>query len=88
MDKRYNYILVNGVKIPSPDSKNRYVPLDIFPSDMLERIEVIKALTPNMEGDAIGGAMNLGSLVQNRISANSQRYQSPHGSAHLAQGFG
>lgn len=27
MDKRYNYTLVNGVKIPSPDDKNRYVPL-------------------------------------------------------------
>ena len=31
MDKRYNYTLVNGVKIPSPDNKYRYVPLDIFP---------------------------------------------------------
>ena len=31
MDKRYNYTLVNGVKISSPDNKNRYVPLDIFP---------------------------------------------------------
>jgi outer membrane receptor for ferrienterochelin and colicin len=28
MDKRYNYTLVNGVKIPSPDNKYRYVPLD------------------------------------------------------------
>lgn len=59
MDPRYNYTLVNGVKIPSPDNKNRYVPLDLFPSDMLERLEVIKALTPSMEGDAIGGAVNL-----------------------------
>ncbi len=59
MDKRYNYTLVNGIKIPSPDNKNRYVPMDIFPSELLERLEVIKALTPNMEGDAIGGAMNL-----------------------------
>ncbi|HMI66024.1 MAG TPA: TonB-dependent receptor [Cyclobacteriaceae bacterium] len=59
MDKRYNYTLVNGVKIPSPDNKNRYVPLDIFPSDLLERLEVIKAVTPSMEGDAIGGAMNM-----------------------------
>jgi len=59
MDKRYNYTLVNGVKIPSPDMNNRYVPMDIFPSDLLERLEVVKALTPNMEGDAIGGAMNM-----------------------------
>lgn len=59
MDKRYNYTLVNGIKIPSPDNKNRYVPMDIFPAEMLERLEVVKALTPNMEGDAIGGAMNM-----------------------------
>ena len=59
MDPRYNYTLVNGVKIPSPDNKNRYVPMDMFPSDILERLEVIKALTPSMEGDAIGGAVNM-----------------------------
>ncbi len=59
MDKRYNYTLVNGIKIPSPDNKNRYVPLDIFPSDLLDRLEVSKALTPNMEGDAIGGVINM-----------------------------
>jgi outer membrane receptor protein involved in Fe transport len=59
MDKRYNYTLINGIKIPSPDDKNRYVPMDIFPSDILQRLEVIKALTPDMEGDAIGGVMNL-----------------------------
>jgi outer membrane receptor protein involved in Fe transport len=59
MDKRYNYTLVNGVKIPSPDNKYRYVPLDIFPADLLDRLEVYKALTPEMEGDAVGGAINM-----------------------------
>lgn len=59
MDRRYNYTLVNGIKIPSPDNRNRYVPMDIFPADLLERLEVVKALTPNMEGDAIGGSMNM-----------------------------
>lgn len=59
MDKRYNYTLVNGVKIPSPDNKYRYVPLDIFPADLLDRLEVIKSLTPEYEGDVIGGAINL-----------------------------
>ncbi|MFX6702162.1 TonB-dependent receptor plug domain-containing protein, partial [Acinetobacter baumannii] len=59
MAPRYNNTLVNGIKIPSPDDKYRFVPMDVFPSDMLERLEVIKALTPNMEGDAIGGTMNL-----------------------------
>lgn len=59
MDKQYNTVLINGIKIPSPDNKNRYVPLDIFPADLIEKIEVSKTLTPNMEGDASGGVVNL-----------------------------
>jgi len=59
MDQRYEYTLVNGIKIPSPDNKNRYVPLDIFPADIVDRLEVSKSLTPNMEGDAIAGAINM-----------------------------
>ncbi|MGN1214578.1 MAG: TonB-dependent receptor plug domain-containing protein, partial [Bacteroidaceae bacterium] len=59
MDKRYNYTLVNGIKIPSPDNKNRFVPLDLFPSEILSRIEVNKSLTAELEGDGIGGAINL-----------------------------
>lgn len=59
MDKRYNYTLVNGVKISSPDNKNRFVPLDLFPSEILSRIEVHKSLTAELEGDGIGGAVNL-----------------------------
>ncbi len=59
MEKRYINTLVNGIKIPSPDNKNRFIPLDLFPSELLERLEVIKSLTPSMEGDAIGGTINL-----------------------------
>lgn len=59
MEKRYINTLVNGIKIPSPDNKNRFIPLDLFPSELLERLEVGKSLTPSMEGDAIGGSINL-----------------------------
>ena len=59
MEKRYNYTLIDGIKLPSPDNKGRYIPMDIFPSDMVEHLEVIKSLTPNMEADATGGVMNL-----------------------------
>jgi TonB-dependent receptor len=59
MDQRYNTTLINGVQLPSPDDKYRFVPMDMFPSALLERLEVIKTLTPVMEGDAIGGTMNM-----------------------------
>jgi len=59
MEKKYNTTLVNGVKIPSPNDKDRYVPLDIFPAELLERLEVIKTLMPGMEGDGTGGVVNM-----------------------------
>ncbi|HEX5553565.1 MAG TPA: TonB-dependent receptor [Chitinophagaceae bacterium] len=59
MDKRYNYTMVNGIKMPSPDNGYRYVPLDIFPSGLLSTLEVYKTLTPSMEGDAVGGVVNM-----------------------------
>ena len=59
MDKRYNYTLVNGVKIPSPDDKNRYIPLNLFPSDLMDRLVVSKSLTADMEGDAAGGVVDM-----------------------------
>lgn len=59
MEKRYINTLINGIKIPSPDNKNRFIPLDLFPSELLERLEVSKSLTPSLEGDAVGGTINL-----------------------------
>jgi outer membrane receptor protein involved in Fe transport len=59
MDPRYNYTLVDGIKIPSPGDRSRYVPLSIFPADLVQRVEVYKSLTPAMEGDAIGGVVNM-----------------------------
>ncbi len=59
MAPRYNNTLLNGIKIASPDEKNRFVQLDIIPSDILSSIEISKSLTPDMEGDAIGGTVNM-----------------------------
>ncbi|HXB44672.1 MAG TPA: TonB-dependent receptor [Puia sp.] len=59
MEPRYNNTLLNGIKIASPDSKNRFVQLDIIPSDILSSIEISKSLLPDMEGDAIGGTINM-----------------------------
>lgn len=50
---------INGEQIPSPEADVRFVALDAIPSDQLASIEVSKALTPDMDGDAIGGSVNL-----------------------------
>ncbi|HEX3387190.1 MAG TPA: TonB-dependent receptor, partial [Mucilaginibacter sp.] len=59
LEPRYNNTLINGVSIASPDSKTRLVSLSVVPSDLLEKIEVNKTLLPEMEGDAIGGTVDL-----------------------------
>ena len=59
LEPRYNNTLINGVKITSPDEKSRFVSLDIVPSELLQKIEVSKSLLSDMEGDAIGGTVNL-----------------------------
>ncbi|QNK63195.1 TonB-dependent receptor [Pedobacter sp. PAMC26386] len=59
MEPRYNNTLINGVKVTSPDPVSRFISLSVVPSDLLDRIEVSKTLTPDMEGDAIGGTVNL-----------------------------
>ncbi len=59
MDKRYNITLVNGSKISSPNNKQRFVPLNIFPSELLDRLEVTKTRSAETEGDATGGAVNM-----------------------------
>ncbi|MDD5765726.1 MAG: TonB-dependent receptor [Candidatus Marinimicrobia bacterium] len=54
-----NSTSIDGVKIPSPEGGDRSVSLDLISADNLAGIEVTKAITPDMDGDAIGGAVNL-----------------------------
>ncbi len=54
-----NSVTLNGDRIPSAEGDNRRVQMDLIPSDMIQTIEVNKAVTPDMEGDAIGGSVNL-----------------------------
>ena len=56
---RFNSVTVNGIRIPATGSGDRSVDLSMISSDILEGIEVYKALTPDMDADAIGGSINL-----------------------------
>ncbi len=50
---------INGEQVPSPEGSFRYVGLDIIPSDQIEAVEVTKVITPDMDGDGIGGSVNI-----------------------------
>ncbi|MDQ7817371.1 MAG: TonB-dependent receptor [Melioribacteraceae bacterium] len=55
---KFNSVTINGQRIPSTDPQNRSVDLSMISSDMLAGIEVFKALTPDHDGDAVGGKVN------------------------------
>ncbi len=59
MAPQLNSVTINGERIPSAEGDNRRIQLDLIPSDMIQLIEVNKAITPNMDADAIGGSVNL-----------------------------
>jgi len=51
--------LFNGNRLPSSNVLgNRSSVLDVVPSEMIQFVQLSKAVTPDMDGDAIGGAIN------------------------------
>lgn len=50
---------VNGERVPSGEADERIVSLDLFPTEALEAIEIRKTPSPDRDGDAIGGTVNL-----------------------------
>jgi TonB-dependent receptor len=58
-EPRLNSTTVNGERLPSPEGGGRNVALDTIPADVLESISVSKTLTPDMDGDSIGGTVDL-----------------------------
>lgn len=58
-EPRLSNVTINGVNVPAPEVTVRNIKLDAVPSDIVERIEVFKTLTPDQDGDGIGGTVNL-----------------------------
>ncbi len=52
-------VTINGSRLPSAEGDTRNVQLDLIPSDMVQSIELNKVVTSDMDGDAIGGSINL-----------------------------
>jgi TonB-dependent receptor len=57
-EARLNSVMIDGERIPSPED-TRQIMLDAVPADQLQSIELSKAVTPDMDADSIGGAVNL-----------------------------
>ena len=58
-EPRLTNVTVDGITIPAPEPQVRQVRLDVIPSDMVDSIELNKTLLANMDGNGIGGSVNL-----------------------------
>jgi len=56
---KLNQILLNGIELPSTNMDDRSTNLGFISSNLLNSIEVIKAITPDMDANTIGGVVNL-----------------------------
>jgi len=57
----YNYtnVKVNGASFAGADLGERATALDVIPTDMLASIEITKVPTPDLDGEGLGGQVNV-----------------------------
>ena len=58
-EPRLTNVTIDGIAIPSPEPAVRQIRLDVIPADLIESVELNKTLVPNIDGDGIGGSVNL-----------------------------
>ncbi|HEY7886350.1 MAG TPA: TonB-dependent receptor [Cellvibrionaceae bacterium] len=63
IDPNFNSTTINGMRIPGPEADSRAVNLDAISSDLVESVEITKAITPDMDGDAVGGNIEVKTLT-------------------------
>lgn len=59
LGERYSATSLNGADIPSPDLTRNVIPLDIFPTSIVESIRVQKAWSPDLSANFGGGSVNV-----------------------------
>lgn len=58
-EPRLTNTTIDGINVPSPESGVRQIKFDAIPADIVEAVEINKTLQANMDGDGIGGSVNL-----------------------------
>ena len=58
-EPRLTNTTIDGINVPSPESGVRQIKFDAIPADIVESVEINKTLQANMDGDGIGGSVNL-----------------------------
>ncbi len=56
---RYSQTLLDGSSLPSPEPEKRVVPLDLFPTSLLESVVVQKTFSPDVPAEFGGGVVSI-----------------------------
>ena len=56
---RYSATLLNGSSLPSPEPEKRVVPLDIFPTSLVEQVVIQKTFSPDRPAEFGGGVVEV-----------------------------
>jgi TonB-dependent receptor len=59
LEPRLTNATIDGVNVPSPEPGVREIKFDAMPADLVDSVEVNKTLQANMDGDGIGGSVNI-----------------------------
>lgn len=59
---RYSNTLLDGSKVPSTEFERKVVPLDLFPTDLLDKVRVAKSYSVDRPGDFAAGFVELETL--------------------------
>jgi outer membrane receptor protein involved in Fe transport len=59
LGERYTTTQLNGTRVPSPEPEKRTVPLDLFPSSLIEAVTTAKTFTPDQQGDFSGAQVEI-----------------------------
>jgi hypothetical protein len=59
LGERYTSTSLNGAALPSPEPERKVVPLDMFPSALLQGVTTSKTFTPDQPGDFTGAQVNI-----------------------------
>jgi len=59
LGERYSSTLLNGSSVPSPDPTRSVLPLDLFPSSIIESLNVQKSYSPALPAHFAGGNVDI-----------------------------
>lgn len=59
LGERFSQSTLNGANIPSPDLTRNVIPLDVFPTSVVESLRVQKSWSPAMSANFGGGAVDI-----------------------------